>query len=912
MGTQRVNYRQGSDTGERDDANAIQPISDGERVWAAVANRPGENIRGRTESARSVVEDLMYRADTDIKWMIRGGGITGDYMLGGALPAVADWYPEQLGAGNPAVSPSNPYRGEFVIDSPIILEGVLSPGKDMPHVEELYAENAVPPRSYTVYLTSRYQAAAGGDTIRVRWRYEDDTLTPFPSGYLSVYASGDPIHVINIDVAGDGSVTLQQVEAALVADLDIPNLVTITNDGGDTGTVIDTTDIAAPVAGEYVFNSEYQRELHLVSPGVLSAFFGLNPAGSPYLDPNKLKDGDTVGILYPYIKDSEAFFGPHGDDTKVGGRRQATLTNNALPSAPVEVDTSQLFNSSQHPEYVSQAIPLCKRIGDDLIFIDGTVIEGLLDHTAPGYPPGGVKFGEHGHTVNRIVGGSSSILVTLTENWFGGVPLSSGSPATLEAVINAIIEDLASTSLGSALIGSDESLGTSGASALAWNFSANSLYNQLLSAQTSMNARAALGYNEIVTGEWTFDDVTTFGPYRHNIDGSWNKSYPALANYSLFYRFNFDSVPTDEVTWDTTSWYALSGNLLVVKGAVPLAGGINFTAAPDDTGTGQATLLRFQDGSFFVSTRTGLTAGATFQFSDPVRTSVLLDQNVITGRPGMATGGALHLLDDGVIANEGGRITGVSSEEAGGSIRKLFESTSTAGQSGIYMYYADRVIPDAGYDSMGSFLMIARNCHYIGGVSGWAKNVNGQPAQMTVYSPWGVRNYFQAPAVNTWGGPLNPFNGWPDFVESVPSGHPDFGGTGMFNMWPSPLFIRGSVNSASSPLLLNSGVDWSYRRAFVSITASLDPDLINGTPSGDVETAVNAVFACTRHVYFGGLGEARSYNFNPVVLSGSALQILPLSTLTLECNASNDLQMTTASVASIYFYGTIIPTLKYV
>jgi hypothetical protein len=362
----------------------------------------------------------MYLSDTDMRWMIRGGSISGDYMLGEVLPAVTEWTPQELGGGNPPGHPTNPERGSFVVDDDIVLEGILSAGRDYRHVETLYCENAVPPRSYTIYLTSKYQAAAGGDIIRVRWRYQDDTLTPFPSLYLNVYASGDPFHVINVDVAGDGSVTLQSVEAALLAVPDITNLVDITNDAGDTGTLVDNTDLAYPAEGEYLFNSEYQRELHLISPATLAAFFLSSPVGSPYPQPYLLKDGDTLGIYYPYIKDPTAFFGPHADPTKIGGRRQATLTNNALPTSPVETEPSQLFNSSVHPEYVSQAIPVCKRIGRDLVFIDGTIVVGTLDPVDPLYPTGGLKFGEHGYTVNRIMGGASSILVTIAQDWFGG------------------------------------------------------------------------------------------------------------------------------------------------------------------------------------------------------------------------------------------------------------------------------------------------------------------------------------------------------------------------------------------------------------------------------------------------------------------------------------------------------------
>jgi len=428
----------------------------------------------------------------------------------------------------------------------------------------LFAENNLPPRTYEFTLTSRYQAAEGGDIIRLRWRYEDDTLTPFPSGYLSVYATGDPIHVINVDVAGDGTVTLEDVRAALEGDLDITNLVSIPILGtGDTGTVIDVADVAAPPAGEFIFDKEYQRELHLISNVALQAFFNINPPTAPYPFPNQLKDGDTLGIYYPYIKDPEAFFGPHADPTKVGGRRQATLTNNAL-AAVVETDSSQLFNSTYEPEKVAQGIPICKRIGDDLIFIDGTIVKGELDPLDPLYPPDGVRFGEHGYTLERIMLGASSIMVTLTEDWFGAVPLSSGSPASIQDVINAILKDLAGTGSpeGSELIGSQGNAG-GGVSALITSLVAGSLWGQLIALQAGQNARAALGWDETVTGEWLFQNVQNFQQEQFF-------DFPPLVPVSPYLRGKAATATESyEVTLGTWSYYHSSQGDYYTVGLAP-------------------------------------------------------------------------------------------------------------------------------------------------------------------------------------------------------------------------------------------------------------------------------------------------------------------------------------------------------
>lgn len=905
MGTQRVNYRHASDTGERNDPDAISPIDNGERVIESVLNRPGENIRNRTEFVRENLEDQMYLSDTNIRWIMQDGAIapSGDY-FNGSIGKFTDWNPVAQGVGEPWNTPSDPYRGYFEIDSALTLEALLSVAQDAHHVESFYAENTLPPRSYTVYLTSRYQAAEGGDIIRVNWAYTATT------GVLNISVTGEPKHVINIEVSSDGSVTLNQLELALLADPDVVNLVAVTNDGGDTGTTIDTGEVA-PGAGEYLFTREQQREIHQIQKAVLQSFFaGMYPGaplGPGYSFPNYLKDGDTLALYYPFIKDEAGFFGNHSDPTEVGGRRQATLTNEAIPGAQVvQIRPEQLFNSSIEPEKIPQSIPICKRIGDDLIFLDGTVLTTGLSSI-----PGGLYYGEHQYTVDRIISGSTSIMVTLTEDWFGAVPVSSGSPATIEAVINAIIHDLAGP-LGTNLIGSTYNAG-SGVSALTTPLAMGSLYTQLLGLQSGVNARAALGFDETVSGEWFFDAETSFGGYKHQISGSWDKQYPALAAWSLFYRFNYNTVsPTTDQLWDTSSWYAVGGNIVFLRGCVPDTGLTNFRAAPDDSGTGDCQIMLLSDGEVYVSRRVGLTANTVFQFDNMVMSFVLLSQDALTGDWGASLGGALTLLDDGGMGCSGGRIVGKSSESASGSLKRLFESSSTSGQSGMYMYYADRPLPDAGYSGMGSVLLISSNCHYTGGASGWVQNNTGAPSMMYAFSAWGIRQYFVPALTGSWGNAVNPFTGWTDYTEVIPCAHSTYSGAGDFQMWSAPFFFAQSITSAAS-LVLQSGVDWRGRRAFASLTVSNDSDFLNVSPATNVQNAINAVYACTRHVYFGNSGEASQYEFSRIYEGASPFPLQVASgasdKVTLSVNtATGDLELSTGSISPVYVMGTIMPT----
>jgi hypothetical protein len=76
------------DSGERDDANAIKPTSDGERAIAENFNRPLENLRTRTEVLRDVAEEFLYKNDAVMRWSIMGGDHIG---MGANVPEVGNW-----------------------------------------------------------------------------------------------------------------------------------------------------------------------------------------------------------------------------------------------------------------------------------------------------------------------------------------------------------------------------------------------------------------------------------------------------------------------------------------------------------------------------------------------------------------------------------------------------------------------------------------------------------------------------------------------------------------------------------------------------------------------------------------------------------------------------------------------------
>jgi hypothetical protein len=338
----------------------------------------------------------------------------------------------------------------------MVLESVLSVNQDHPHVETFYFETTVPAIWAQFTMTSRYQAAEGGDTVRVQLAYSAVPAT------LNVSATGDPLHTIEIEVADDGSVTAWDLYSVLILDADILNLVDIVWDvTGHAGTVIDGAE-TVPAAGEYDFDSQTERQMYLITNVALQAFFA-TPTVTPYVNAYYLKDGDTLGIYYPYMTDPVAFFGTHGLPLELGGRRQATLSNNLINPLVVSLASAQLFNSSMEPEKVAMGIPICKRIGNSLHFVDGTYVPEAF--ATPADLPEGIHFGENGYTLLHGV------------------------------VNNAVV---------------NTSPAAAGTSVDLWDWALGPLYTILVSAQNTINDRASLAEAETVTGSWLFSAAQTF------------------------------------------------------------------------------------------------------------------------------------------------------------------------------------------------------------------------------------------------------------------------------------------------------------------------------------------------------------------------------------------------------------------
>lgn len=473
MSTQLIDLESGSvatgDSGERADADAIKPIDAGERVQAAVIDRPFENLRARTEELRKKVEELLYRADAD-KWIITGGNNIGAVTAPGAtaFPTVS-W---------------NATTGLAAISEAIVVQPFVAPNTDLfGSLTYAFAGG-----TDTFVFESNDDALASdilydyqlANSLRIIW----ETSASLGGDFCVATLEGTPEHILRIVIRNDGTTNAAHVETELNTIL-APTIPAATFKFSLTGpgtTFLDLSDIAGR-EDEYMTNT-YSRELHYITKAIFDNFF----IGSPLS-----VDGDGVGIWYEELTDSVA--------AQHGGRRQATPTTatDVAPNLPpnTEVPGTKLFKFSTEPEKIPGCIPICRRIGTYLVFIDGTVVEHA--HTATLGGEGAIddllaRYVAH-------IGGSAekhaaSAITSSAYSWI--------SSTNVGAVINEIVDDLASTASGTTRIGGAAIVDTPSGVVL------GTLYAQLTEILGHINDRARIASGETISGNWEVTGNTTF------------------------------------------------------------------------------------------------------------------------------------------------------------------------------------------------------------------------------------------------------------------------------------------------------------------------------------------------------------------------------------------------------------------
>ncbi len=447
MADQRIFFEQGGaltgDSGERGNdtssdggVESIKPMDDGERAEEGILNRATENVRRRTEQLRDAGEEAKYLQDSDVRWFISAGNADG------LSPGPQPW---------PGVVWDS-VTGTFVTTDPMVVQPINTPAADVLETVSYSFTDGVPntanvdfvPLTGSPTITDK-RAYNGANLIRIIWNAVPvaELAGALVPGFCDIEVSGDPDHIITISIRDDDMTQMLNLASALaMITVPLEGMGLDYTTGGNNATYLQYADITgSPYTDDYRMKENFERELHYIAPAVFATFFATE----------SLSDGDTLAIEFvDYTNEAVPPAAP-------SGRRQCTPSNsNTTVLAP------QLFISSDDVEKIPLAVPLCKRIGDDLIWMDGTVQMA----TQAG---GAVYMGEHGYTINRIINGITNILV----NAYGTSPTP---PAAVPMVLTN-----------------------------------TSLQSNLENITDFINAKGSLNQNENVTGNWQHSGYMSVG-----------------------------------------------------------------------------------------------------------------------------------------------------------------------------------------------------------------------------------------------------------------------------------------------------------------------------------------------------------------------------------------------------------------
>jgi hypothetical protein len=490
MSTQLIDFETGSlttgDSGERMEEESIKPYVAGERVQAVVFDRPLENLRARTEELRKKVEDLLYRADAD-KWIITGGNSIGQV----TVPVLTAFPTVTWSTGT----------NKFTISEAIVLQPLMAP------LEDKFASKSFVLKTATFLISANDNVAARdilfdyqlANSIRIIW--EESASLGGDTCVATI--EGEPEHILRIVIRDDGTTLASDVAVELNTILGPPIAAspfkfTLTS---AVPVYISLSDLSAGDR-DVVLTGTYSRELHHLAAAELNTFFGTTTLSA---------DGDGIGIWYEELTDSVL--------STRGGRRQATPMT--APAPNTEVLSTKLFKFSTNPEKIPGAIPLCRRIGTSLVFVDGTVVaagqtatfggEGSIDAllarylthvggTADQHPAEDITFddtnfnaswglnpAEVQEAIDLVVGALDATTAPSGATRVGYAPYSWIAATTVSDVIKEIVDDLAlqAGTPGTARIGNVAAVTT------VWDWftrSKDTVQAQLASVFTALNS----------------------------------------------------------------------------------------------------------------------------------------------------------------------------------------------------------------------------------------------------------------------------------------------------------------------------------------------------------------------------------------------------------------------------------------
>jgi len=433
---ENVNLKQGSDTGQADDAS-IQPIGPAEVVWSGTDNRPLENLRARTEILRRYMQNVLYYLDYDRCLIIRSNAA---FTLTEPVPGTFEL--SMVGDDlwlYPSLTPG-PNSGGRVRGGRVFVGGV--PYSGTPLVNDLILTASAQYTGQRGYFDADDFATANSLSLGANRIAVDLIADPaLATNVFQFFVTELPKTKITIRYGTNGgTTTLAALIAAINADLTSQGTYGVAN------FLRATTTAAAPAAvfptpftGGLV-QGAYDAETHQVTAAQMVAFFAATEGG---VQVNRLRPGEGLAIGYPK--------GPveSGVPTPRGGRRQSIWD---LPTDRIGGNTSNitplvgwsLFSTGREPEKIPGAVPIGKMVNNEFVFIDGTRI--AVGET--------IRLGESrvmkAALASTVFGSSGAALVGydgsgLWNSDAAASPNPSLPSGTVEAALDAVVAHLAPT-----------------------------------------------------------------------------------------------------------------------------------------------------------------------------------------------------------------------------------------------------------------------------------------------------------------------------------------------------------------------------------------------------------------------------------------------------------------------------------
>lgn len=490
-----LRYVEGSDSGENT-TDSIQPILPAETYTAAVLDRPGENLRERTEAVRTNVNNLNFAADYDRAFTLSSTGVFSVQQVSAGLYSLIATQNITI---TPTLTPGGSSGGRTG-GAQLFVGGVVGVGTQGVNDIECVASNTT--TGQRAYADG--ETLADGQTISVG--ANDISLALIANsgldggpGSVSIAVTGTPArHVaITFGTAGSGTqindvlsvVNADRTSQGLYGAADLI-LLSTTSPG---------TSTSVPTLSPTILQGGYDAEAHVVTPSQLADFFTTTA--------NLLKDKEGLAIGYP------AGFVENGlRGSTRGGRRQALYdepvnTVGDSISNVTPASGNNLINTGRVPEQIPGAIPIGKISDGAFVFIDGTTIP-----LPPSVPQITSTFylGESPATLARLAsavsGYEGALLVGYDSHAAWNADRGSDIIATtVEGALNEVQSDLANqvgSTSGARCVGAEPLTGTSSAGNFALSLVAGSIRQQLAAVVNAAGAANAPGGTNSRVSEW--------------------------------------------------------------------------------------------------------------------------------------------------------------------------------------------------------------------------------------------------------------------------------------------------------------------------------------------------------------------------------------------------------------------------